>query len=61
MLHCGNKFLKQVLNFCLKLGDNVLRNGCTIKSYFLVTVGITFGTWSLFKQDFMDWSIIPDG
>ena len=62
MLHCGNEFLKQVLNFCFKLDDNVPRYGSTIKSSFLGTVGITFfGTWSLFRMDLMDSSIIPDG
>ena len=62
ILHCGNEFLKQVLNFCFKLDDNVPRYGSTIKSSFLGTVGITFfGTWSLFKKDLMDCSIIPDG
>ena len=62
ILHCGNEFLKQVLNFRFKLDDNVPRYGSTIKSSFLGTVAITFfGTWSLFKKDFMDCSIIPDG
>ena len=61
MLHCGNEFLKQVLNFRFKLDDNVSRYGSTIKSSFLGTVGISFfGTWSLFKKDLMDCSIIPD-
>ena len=60
MLHFGNKFLKQVLNFRFKLDDNVPRYGSTIKSSFLGTVRITFfGTWSLFKKDLMDCSIIP--
>ena len=32
------------------------------KSSFLGTVGITFfGTWELFKKDFMDCFILPDG
>ena len=61
MLHCGNEFLKQVLNFCFKFDDNVPRYVSTIKSSFLGTVGITFfRTWSSFKKDFMDCSIIPD-
>ena len=42
ILHCGNEFLNQVLNFCFKLDDNVPRYGSTIKSSFLGTVGITF-------------------
>ena len=42
ILHCGNDFLKQVLNFRFKLDDNVPRYGSTIKSSFLGTVGITF-------------------
>ena len=42
ILHCGNEFLKQVLNFRFKLDDNVPRYGSTIKSSFLGTVGITF-------------------
>ena len=62
MLTCSNEFLKQVLNFCFKFDDNVPRYGSTIKSSFLGIVGITFfGTWSLFKKDFMDCSIIPNG
>ena len=62
MLHCGNEFLKQVLNFWFEFDDFVPRYGSTIKSSVLGTVGITFfGTWSLFKKDFMDCSIIPDG
>ena len=62
MLHCGNEILKQILNFFFKLDDIVPRYGSTIKSSFLGTVGITFfGTWSLFKKDLMDCSIIPDG
>ena len=62
MLHCGNRFLKQVLNFCFKLDDNVPRYGGTIKSYFSGTVGITFfGTWSLSKKDFIDCFIIQYG
>ena len=62
ILHCGNELLKQVLNFCFKLDDNVLRYESPIKGSFLETVGITFfGTWSLFKKDLMDCSIIPDG
>ena len=61
-LHCGNEFLKQVLNFPFKLDGIVPRYGSTIKSSFLETVGITFfGTWTLFKIDIMDCSIIPDG
>ena len=44
------------------MDDNVHRYGNAKKSFFLGTVGITFfGTWSLFKKDFMDCSIIPDG
>ena len=31
MLHCGNEFLKQVLNFCFKLDDILPRYGSTIK------------------------------
>ena len=51
ILPCGNKFLKQVLNFCSELDDNVPRYGSTMKSYFLGTVGITFfGRWSWFKK-----------
>ena len=42
ILHCGNEFLKQVLNFYFKLDDNVPRYGSTIKNSFLGTVGITF-------------------
>ena len=37
ILHCGNEFFKQVLNFCFKLDDNVLRYGSTIESSFLGT------------------------
>ena len=49
MLHCGNEFLKQVLNVRFKVDDKVPRYGSTIKTYFLGTVGITFlRTWSLF-------------
>ena len=60
MLHCGNEFLKQVLNFCFKLDDIVPRYGSTMKNSFLGTVQITFfGKWSFFKKDFMDCSIIP--
>ena len=55
-------FSSKFLVFTLKLDDNVPRYGSTIKSSFLGTVGITFfGTWSLFKKDLMDCSIIPDG
>ena len=62
MLHCGNEFLKQVLNLRFKLDGIVPRYGSTIRSFFLGTVGIIFfGTWSLFKKDFMDCSVIPDG
>ena len=62
MLHCGNEFLKQVLNFCFELYDIVSRHGSTIKTSFLGTVRITFfGTWGLFKKDFKDWSITLDG
>ena len=44
------------------MDDNVPRYGNTKKGSFLGTVGITFfGTWSSFKKDFMDCSIIPDG
>ena len=58
----SNEFLKHILNFHFKLDDNVARYGSTIKSSFLGTVGITFfGTWSLFKKDLMDCSIILDG
>ena len=39
ILHCGNEFLKRVLNFCFKLDDNVPRYGSTIKRSFLGTVG----------------------
>ena len=42
ILHCGNEFLKQVLNFCFKLDAIVPRYGSIIKRYFLGTVGITF-------------------
>ena len=42
MLDCGNQFLKQVLNFCCKLDDNVPRYGSTINNSFLGAVGITF-------------------
>ena len=42
MLHCGNEFLKQVLNFCFEFDDFVPRYGSTIKSSVLGTVGITF-------------------
>ena len=52
MLHCGNKFLKQALNFCFKLGDIVLSYGSTIKSSFFGRVEITFfETCSLFKKE----------
>ena len=62
MLNCGNEFLKQDLNFHFKLDDNIPRYGSTIKNSFLGKVGIVFfGTWSLFKKDFMDCPIIPDG
>ena len=62
ILQCGNEFLKQVLNFHFKLDDNVPRYGSTTKSSFLGTVETTFfRTWSLFKNDLMDCSIIPDG
>ena len=55
-------FFKQVLNFHFKLDDNVPRYGSTTKSSFLGTVETTFfRTWSLFKNDLMDCSIIPDG
>ena len=51
ILHCGNEFFNQVLNFCFKLDDNVPRYGSTIKSSFLGTVGITFfGTFLLNSQ-----------
>ena len=61
MLYCGNEFLKQNRNFCFKLDDIVPRYASAIKSSFLGTVGSTFfGTWSLFKKDFKDYSIIPD-
>ena len=61
MLHCGNDFLKQVLNLRFNFDDNVPRYGSTIKSSFLETNGITFfKKWSLLKKDFMGWSIIPD-
>ena len=42
MLHCGNEFLMQVLNFHFKLDDIIPRYGSIIKSSFLGTVGITF-------------------
>ena len=42
ILHYGNEFLKQMLNFCFKLDDNIPRYGSIIKSSFLGTVGITF-------------------
>ena len=42
ILHCGNEFLKQVLNFCLKLDYNVPGYGSTINSSFIGTTGITF-------------------
>ena len=42
ILHCGNEILKQVLDFCFKLDDNVSRYGSTIKGSFLGAVGITF-------------------
>ena len=62
ILHCGNEFLMQVLNFRFKLDDNVPSYGSTIKSFFLGTVGITFfETWSLIKKDLMDCSVIADG
>ena len=62
ILHCANEFLKQVLNFHFTLDDNVPRYGSTIKTSFLGSVGITFfRTWSLFRKDLMDCSIIPDG
>ena len=61
LLDCGNEFLKQVLNVPFKLDDNVPRYESTIKSSFLGSVGITFfRTWSLFKKDLMDCSIIPN-
>ena len=62
ILHCGNEFFKQVLSFRFKLDDKVPTYESTIKSFFLGTVRITFfGTWSLFKKDLMDCSIILDG
>ena len=42
MLHCGNEFLKQVLNFYFKLDDIVPRYGNTIKNSFLEKTGMTF-------------------
>ena len=52
MLHCGNKFLKQALNFCFKLGDIVPSYGSAIKSSFFGRVEITFfETCSLFKKE----------
>ena len=42
ILHSGNEFLEQILNFHFKLDDNVPRYGSTTKSSFLGTVGITF-------------------
>ena len=42
ILHCGNKFLKQVLNFCFKLDDIDPNYGSITKSFFLRKVGITF-------------------
>ena len=61
ILHCSNEFLKQVLNFHFKSDDGIPRYGSTINSSFLGKVGITFfGTWSLFKKDLMNYSIIPD-
>ena len=32
ILHCGNEFLKQVLNFRFKLDDNLPRYGSILKS-----------------------------
>ena len=53
MLHCGNTFLKQILNFRFKLNDIVPRYEGTLKSPFLGTVGITFfATCNLFKKRF---------
>ena len=61
MLHCANEFLKKVLNFRFKLDGVVPRYGSTIKSSLLGKSRITFfGTWSLFKKDFMDCSVIFD-
>ena len=55
ILHCGNEFLKEVLNFWVKLDDSITRYGSTIKRSFLGTVGINFfRKWSLFKKDVMD-------
>ena len=54
-LHCGNEFLKQVLNFRFTLDDKVPRYVSTIKSSFLGTVGIIrasclpVGTCSVFQ------------
>ena len=42
MLHCGNEFLKQVLNFYFKLDGIVPRYGNTIKNSFLEKAGMTF-------------------
>ena len=62
MLHCGGKFLKQVLNFCFKLDGIVPRYGSARKDSFLGTDGIPFfGTYGSFKKYFIDCSIIPAG
>ena len=62
MLHFGNEFWKQVLNFRFKLDYIVPRYGSTTKSSFCGAAAVTFfGTWSLFKKDFKDCSIISDG
>ena len=51
ILHCGNEFLKQVLNFFFKVGDMFPKYGSIFKSYFLVIVGITcFGTQERSKK-----------
>ena len=40
--HYGNEFLKQTLNFCFKLDDNVPRYGSTIKSFFKEQLKLLF-------------------
>ena len=42
MLHCGNEFLKQVVNFRFKLDDNVPRYASAIKSSFQEKLEIPF-------------------
>ena len=60
MLHCGNSFLKQVLDFRFKLDDIVPRYEKSIKSSFLGTVGITFFNHDVYLKPIY-YTIILDG